>query len=1134
MLTKFTFYGIIAQFFLLSVLLANDGNAQGVENIHKVRARLGFQNASLEKVFKEIEKKTDYKFAFDKKDLASGVRFDLQQENHVIADVLLELSRQSNLAFRQINNTIFVHRNEHKDKWDDAVLETTYQNIRVTGKITTVDSNEGLPGVNVIIKGTSTGTITDINGAYQIEVPDQNTVLVFSSVGFVREEVIVGTRSVIDLKLTPDITALEEIVVVGYGEQRKATITGSVSTIKGAEIIEAPVTNVSNALAGRLPGLVAVTRSSEPGADGSILRIRGLNTLGDNSPLIVVDGIPGRSIDRLEPNSIESITILKDASAAIYGAQAANGVILITTKRGQTGKPEITFNLNQGAGQPTRLPRMANATEYATMLNEIDIYQGRTPRYTDNELVKFADGSDPWRYPDTDWFSEVLRPWSGQSYANMTVSGGSENVKYFLLGGVRSQQGYYKKSAANFRQIDFRTNIDAKISNHIKLGFDVAGREENREYPVRSANAIFRMVMRGKPHMHAYWPDGTPGPDIEYGDNPAVVSTDATGYDRDNWYVLNSNVRLDIDIPWIKGLSFNSNAGIDKGFQFRKRFETPWYLYSWDGQSVDASGQPVLERGKKGFADPRLSQFSQDYQDILLNGMLNYQFDITDNHAFKIMVGSERRTRNMERFSAYRRFFVSTAIDQLFAGGELEMSNTGVGEQQARFNYFGRVNYAYSDKYLLEFLWRYDGSFIFHKVSRYGFFPGVSAGWRVSEESFWKDNVSFMDEFKIRGSWGQTGNDRIELFQYLASYTFGRWDARDWSSTDFRNQTLILGVDQENKALYEALIPNSNVTWEVANQTNIGVETRFFDGKMFFEADYFYNLRSQILWARNASIPGSTGLTLPRENIGRVQNAGFDFNIGYNGQAGQLRYMVAANGGYAKNKILFWDETPGVPEYQQSTGRPMGSALYYEAIGIFKDEEHLSQYPSITGARPGDIIFKDVNGDGVIDGNDRVRNEFNNIPRFSGGLNINMFYKGFDLAILFQGAAGAVQYVQTESGEIGNYLKSFYDQRWTADNPNATGPRTFNRDNEYWRNNWNTHFLHRTDYIRLKNLQFGYSLPARINDALGTQNFRIYISGFNLLTYSPDYKDFDPENASASGQGYPLQRVFNGGVTITF
>jgi len=1016
-----------------------------------------------------------------------------------------------------------------------AILATRQAEERIAATVTgrvSDEAGQGIPGVNVRVKDGTQGTTSNGEGRYSLNVPEGATTLLFSSIGYENQEIVLGGRTTLDVTMKASIGSLDEVVVVGYGTQQRATITGSVSSVKGAELQQSPATNVSNSLAGRLPGLVTVTPSSEPGADASTIRIRGVNSLGNNDPLVVVDGVPGRSLDRLDPNSIESLTVLKDASAAIYGAQAANGVILITTKRGKLGKPEISLNLNQGFGAPTRIPQMTDAAEYATLLNEIEYYKSPTnyvPKYTPDEIQKFQNGSDPWKYPNTDWFKEVLKPWSAQGYNNLTINGGSEAMRYFISVGARSQDGFYKNSATKYNQYDFRSNLDGRLSKYVSIGFDIAGRLEDRNYPVRSAGSIFRMVLRGKPQMPAYWPNGTPGPDIEYGDNPAVVSTDATGYDHDKWYILQNTLRLTVQIPGVTGLSFTSNVGLDKGYRFRKRFETPWYLYSWDGQSYDANKVPVLVRGKKGFDDPRLSQETEDRTNWLINGLINYERSFSQNHLVKFMVGMESRTGKRDLFSAYRRYFVTTAVDQLFGGGDLQKDNGGTAYQEARLNYFGRVNYAFKEKYLAELVWRYDGSYIFPALKRYGFFPGVSVGWRLSEEEFWKNSLSsVVNSFKLRASWGQTGNDRIDPYQYLSSYAFG-------------GQPYIFGGTVENKALYEARIPNQNVTWEIANQANIGFEALLLNSKLSIEADYFNNVRSQILWWRNASTPGSTGLTLPRENIGKVGNKGFDFSIGYRDHLGELKYQVMLNGGYQRNTIKFWDESPGAPEYQQSTGRPIptdpfnpNNDLYYQSIGIFRDQAAIDAQPHWDGARPGDVIFADVNGDGKIDANDRVRNQFTNIPRFTGGFSLNLQWRAFDLSVLFQGAAGAVQYIQTESGEIGNFLQSFYDARWTKENPDASGPRTFNRTNEYWMNNRNTYFLHRTDYVRLKNLQLGFNVPGNLTQKIGMQGARIYVSGLNLFTLSPNFKDFDPETNTSSGQGYPSQKVLNGGLTLTF
>jgi TonB-linked SusC/RagA family outer membrane protein len=1015
------------------------------------------------------------------------------------------------------------------------------QQERVTGQVTSNDT--ALAAVTVSVKGSDVSTLTDENGRFSINAP-RNSTLVFSYVGYGNQEIRVGNQSNLNVELQSANREMDEVVVVGYGTQRKATLTGSVAAVKGTELAKSPSINVSNSLGGRLAGLVTVTPSGEPGADGSILRIRGVNTLGNNSPLIVVDGIPGRSLERIDPNTIDAVTVLKDASAAIYGAQAANGVILITTKRGKAGKPTVTASFNQGFGRPTVLPKMADAATYATMLNEINDYAGRTPKYTDEEIQKYRDGSDPWSYPNTNWFDEVLRPWSGQNMANVSMNGGSESMRYFVSLSSRSQEGFYYNSGTKYNQYDLRANLDANVNKYVTLSLDVSGRLEDRNYPTRSAGSIFRMVMRGKPNETAYWPNGMPGPDIEYGDNPVVVSTKETGTDHSKWYVINTNAKLNIKIPWVSGLSVTANAAIDKGINFRKLWQTPWYLYSWDGVTRDPEGTPVLERSQKGFSSPALQEWMQDNQNILVNGLLNYETDILGDHHVNFLVGAERITGKGDNFTAYRRNFASSLIPQLFAGAQDEfMSNDGYAFQQARLNYFGRVNYGFREKYLAEFVWRYQGSYIFPENKRFGFFPGLSLGYVISKEDFF--NVPAIDNLKLRASWGKTGNDQIPEWQYLSTYGLGGMRAQPWNPP----LPFITNGNVQNLALYETLIPNPNATWESAKQSNYGFDATLLSNRLHVTADYFVYKRSDILWARNASVPGSTGLIglLPRENIASVSNRGFDFAINYGNTGGAFRYAVGLNGGYQKNRIDFWDEPEGRPDYQKSTGYPIGSTLFYNAIGIFRDQAEVDKYPHWSGARAGDVIFEDVNGDGAIDDLDRIRIEKSNIPTFTAGLGVDLQYAGFDFSLLFQGAFGGVRYITTESGEIGNFLQSYAEDRWTADNPDAKAPRTFNRGNEYWVGNWNTFWLRKTDYVRLKNIELGYTIPNSVMSSIGIQKVRVYVNAFNLLTYAPDLKnEFDPEltggdresptggDVNTSGQGYPLQKIVNAGISVTF
>ena len=990
----------------------------------------------------------------------------------------------------------------------------------VTGRITDT-KGETIIGASVREKGTSNGTITDLDGNFTLSVLPA-AMLEISFIGYKTQDVKVVFGRSISIVLEEATEALEEVVVVGYGVQKKATLSGSVTSVKGNEIIKAPVMNVSNSLAGRMPGVVAISNNSEPGYDGSTLRIRGVNTFGKSDPLIVVDGVPGRSLERIDPSSIETISVMKDASAAIYGAQAANGVILITTKRGKKGRSVVNLSLNYGLSRPTTIPKMANSAEYATLLNEIDKYAGQTERYTTEDIQKFRDGSDPWSYPNTDWFDETLKSWSPQINVNATIEGGTDNVNYFVSLSAKTQDGIYRNSATNYDQYDLRINLDWKLNNYIDVYLNASGRMENRNYPTRSAENIFRMLMRSKPNMPAYWPNGLPGPDIEFGDNPVVIATDATGYEHDKRYVVNSDLGVNIKVPFVEGLSIKATASIDKTFRFRKVWQTPWYLYTWDGASRDADGEPVLVEGKKGFSDPRLTESMEDNQNILLSGLLNYNKTIAIDHTINAMAGIERITGGGDSFEAFRRYYLSTAIDQLFAGGQDEINNSGEAYKEARLNYFGRLNYSYKSKYLAEFVWRYQGSYIFDESNKFGFFPGVSLGYVISEEKYWEKLKPIINFAKIRASWGQTGNDLIDPYQYLAAYTFNNL------------MYITNGGVTYNQTLLEGVAPNSNVTWETATQQNIGLDLQFLNGDLAFTIDYFLNKRKDILWTRNASVPNTSGLSLPDENLGKVKNQGIDFSIDYRKRFNEVTFGVGLNGVYSKNKILFWDEAPGVPDYQKSTGNPIDAGLYYNAIGVFKDWDHVNSMPHWAGARPGDIIFEDYNKDGIIDGDDRVRYDKSGTPAFTGGLTVDVAYKGFDLSILFQGAAGGVFQQTTESGDFGNFLKSFYDKRWTEDNPNASYPRTYNRSNEYWVNQSNTFWLHKTDYIRLKNIELGYTLPQTLTRRVKIEHVRFYINAYNLLTFSPDMKDYDPENTSGSGYNHPLNKIVNAGLSVTF
>lgn len=990
-------------------------------------------------------------------------------------------------------------------------------------KGTVVDATgEPLIGVNVSVKGTTIGTITDVDGKYSLEVPAKGT-LVFSFIGYKTAEIPIGSQSVVDQTLNEDTQNIDEVVVVGYGVQKKASLTGAVATLKGEELKASPTTNLTNGMVGRMPGVIGFQRSDEPGGGGTTIRIRGTNSLGSKDPLIVIDGVPGRAggLDRINPNEIESISVLKDAAAAIYGSRAANGVVLVTTKRGKEGKPTITYTGNMGFASPTRLPEVCDAYEYSVLLNEISTNAGGSPKYTAEDLELFRNGQDPWGHPNTNWYDEAIKNVSPIYRHDVSISGGSDKFKFYLNLAANGEDGIYKKSANRYDQYSIRANIDAKINQYIDLSYGTISRMEIRHYPTYGATDIFSALVRSKPNQTGYWPSGEPGPDIEYGHNPVVMGTDATGKDNQKDYYLQNTLKINIKIPGVEGLTLTGSGTYDKYFKNRHYFKTPYMLYSWDGNE-----EHKLSAGQKGPATPELTEERTDQTFWMANAVANYNRTFGD-HTIGVTVGLEAEKRDQNFVKAFRKYFLSSSKEDMDLGGVSEMTNSGNSWKEARLNYFGRVSYNYLERYLVEFVWRADGSYRFPTNKRYGFFPGVSAAWRVSEEGWWKENVRFIDYFKLRGSISQTGNDALvdtngnldRSIQYLNTYKFAGYYLYGNSYAPYLEPTRT---------------PNPNITWEVGTTYNVGLDFKFLQNRLSWETDAFYHKRTNMLIYRNASLPETSGITLPRENLGEMCNRGFESLISWQDRAGKVNYNASINMTYAKNKILYWDEVPGVPEYQQSTGHLANTDLYYVYDGVFKDQAEVDATEAKwSGARPGDIKFKDVNGDGKIDADDRVRSKRNSEPKFVAGITLGANWNNFDFMMLFQGAVGGETYVWRErAGEAGNFYKETYENRWTPENPSSVHPRIFNRENEYWVSNRNTYYLKNTDYLRLKNLEIGYTFNLPGIQKAGISNLRIYANATNLFTID-GVKVQDPE-ANDTGREYPQRRVVNFGATITF
>lgn len=1002
------------------------------------------------------------------------------------------------------------------------------QEMTVRG-VVSATTGESVIGAGVMIKGTATGVTTDLDGRYELSAPE-NATLVFSSIGYKTLEVRLDGRSVVNVALETDSELLEEAVAIGYGSQSKITLTGSVTQTSGAELVKNSSVNLSQGLAGRLSGVVVSNRSGEPGNDDATMFIRGRSTLDDNSPLIIIDGIPGRDdeFSRLTGEEIESINVLKDASGAIYGSRSANGVILVTTKRGVYGEaPRVTFTYDIGLQQPTRLVDMADAVLYTHAYNDELAITGAAPYYNETQLQHYAAGDDLILYPNTDWLDEIIKPVSVQHKYGVSVNGGSDRVAYFVQFNGQYQDGIYEKSATNYAQYNVRSNVDIKVTESLRLGVDLNVRRQQKNYSAfpsssENDNGIFYTAIRMKPTGATYYPNGL----LRGGTNPAVLVQDLTGYDRTSINTINTTFNLGWDMSWLtEGLSVNARMAYDVVGEFRKN-----WLKNWDYWEYDEITELYNQRTISYWSSPVLHEYQENYQTLTINANINYERDFNGHHV-SALAGFEQSSYRYDTFNAGINSYDSDLLDEFFAGtaDKSWYAIDGYAKETARRSFFGRIGYDWKSRYMIQAIIRFDGSENFPKESRWGIFPGVSLGWRISEEPFVKNNAPWLTNLKLRASYGEQGNDSIDPFQYLTTYEY----------TALTGYSMKID-DKEVSFIIPGTIPNPKVTWEVARTWNVGLDGRIFNGMFGWEVEYFHTRRSNILCTRNASIPYYTGLTnnLPDENIGIVSNRGVELQLTHENRVanGEFLYRIGGNIMYARNRIEYMDETPWGEghEYMNATGHPMGAELYYQVIGINKTQEDLEKYPQMAGATLGDFIFADLDGNGVIDTYDRKRCDLTTVPELVFGLNFEAQWKGFDLSVLFQGQGRARYYYAPLMDPVsGNVEREAAEKAWTLDNTDSDWPRLGSnvsnghttRSSFYYRD---------ASFLRLKNVELGYTFnQAMFGTKVGIRSLRIYIAGYNLLTFS-GLKNVDPETDDESYQNYPQMRIFNAGVKLTF
>lgn len=1108
--------GALAFIFTISSF-ANDIRAQ---RLLDRTVSMSVENMEIKKVLSEIQQQTGVKFSYSSRSIRADRKISFTATNNKLGHLLDLYFKPLQIEYKIVHRQLLLYasnQNEEVQQQKQVDQQSNVQEIkkRITGIVQNL-KGEPLAGVTVQIKGREEYTTTDENGGFSIDVQDDNAVLVLSYTGYLMQEVTVGNESTLQIFLVSTPESLNEVVVVGYGTQKKVNLTGSVATVSGKELLQAPTTNLTNALAGRLPGLIAVNGNGKPGS-GSRISVRGASTFGDNSALIIVDGNV-RDFEQIDPNEIESISVLKDASAtAVYGSRAANGVILVTTKRGRTGKPTFNYNGFAGVQQPTSYPRVMNAAEYAVTKNVALANMGKPAKYTEQELDDIING----KVPETDWYDLTMNDNAFQTQHNISVNGGSEAIKYFLSLGYLDQNGLY--DMINYKRYSIRSNVDAQINKNLVLSADFDARVQNNNGSGFSPEGIFDDITSAYPLDMAYNPDGT----VFYTHEQHPVEEIKTGYQKIKTNILQATVSFKQEIPFITGLSLAGKASFGKEYVNNKHYQVPVLMNRQNENGETLEIYPFGGwNGKTG-----LYHGTNEYNTTLYTLNLNYNRTFGD-HAVSGLALFEQFDATASDVYAFRTNFPANGLDELFYGGQEQKDAGGGSFNDGRQSFVTRANYTYKDRYLLEASFRFDGSVAFPESKKYGFFPAVSAGWRISEEAFMQNSnaLSFIDNLKLRASYGVVGNDRNvyqgrrPTFQYLQVFN----PAGTWINGTSVLSSIIPGV-----------LPNPNVTWESAAIANIGVDGSMWNQKFQFEVDVFHKRTSDILLSRIRSIPATLGAQLPAENYATVDNKGLEVSVTHNNNIGALRLFVRANGSFSRSKVITLDEPANIPDYLRQTGRPLGFRLGYKALGFFESDEDVAKYlPQFNGGqKAGDVKYADINGDGKVDANDQtIISMDNNTPKITGGLSFGGSYKRFDLAVLFQGAAKVNIILDGTSrnffqGGSRNGFANLLDY-WTPENKDAAYPRPWEGPHP---NNSLTSslYLRDTRYVRLKSVDIGYTIPENILNKAGIDRLRLYFTGSNLFVWDK-LKMFDPEIESANGLYYPQQRTLNVGVNLTF
>lgn len=1088
------------------------------ENSYSQEAKFTLNlNATIKEVCKEMEKESDYKFIFagNTTEIVENKVVVINGNSKSIEDILDEILSGTELSYKILKNQVVIYR-ENQDNTPElskTVSEPTMQQPKIVIKGKVVDNNkEELPGVGVVIEGTRMGVSTDIDGTFEITV-NLGDKLVFTFLGMEPQTIEIKDQTFLEVTLFPEASELEEVTVVAFGKQTKASVSASIVSISTEEIIQSPVSNISNALSGRLAGLTTIQQGGQPGLDEAILYIRGQSSLNNNMPLYVIDGVERNAsqFTAMDPSEIESITILKDAAAtAVYGSKGANGVVLVTSKRGLEGKTSISVNTSVTLQQFTRFPNYLDSYESLKLFNEAMMNDGKDPVYTEEELEHYRLQDDPYRYPNTDWYAEMLRKVAPQYNASINIRGGARTVRYFVAASYMKQEGQLKTSPTrmynpefSFKRYRISSNIDAMITRDFTLSLELAGNLNSRQDPYSQLNVFYRMNRMPPWVMPARNPDGSYAGTSEYQSaNPAYM-LNTQGSDTRIRHNLTTAVKMTYNLRrLLKGLTLTLRGAFD--------FQYGTGKYWTETQST----YKLISR--QGRADRYTSY---------LNPVFFSPSTVT----------GEQSTKRLDGLASlnYKETFGSHSIALMGIANVVQyVVRTAIPYNSV--NFIGRANYSYLNKYHVEFNASYRGSENFAPGHRFGFFPSVSASWNVHEENFMQ-NISFIDRLKLRASYGLTGNDYVDAEERFL-YKEGKWETYTSGGAYFGPRG-----GQTRGYSTEPSIADPFATWETAQQINLGVDLTLWKNRLSVTVERYFEKRSGIL-QEPRSIPSVIGIGLPIMNIGKTTNQGWEVELSYMDRVSRnFSYYIRANGSLNENKVIFVDEAEGIEWWRKTEGKPLFQRFGYVALGFFQSQEEIDNSPVQqvgTPPIPGDLKYLDFNGDGVVNEIDRVPIGYPQVPRITYGFSFGCSAYGVSLNVHFQGAMKSSVFIQ-------DYLMyEFYNRgkvqdihlgRWTPQTAETATYPALHVGAESQNHVNNTFFLKDNSYLRLKTVELSYNLQnKKFLSKAGIQGIRFYLSGLNLITLD-NLKVVDPETPSGAwGNIYPQSRNYSIGVNVQF